>query len=93
MADNLIERARLTEKELEDLLGEDFSTAYSGHVAEYQTIADAQLAKALWTVVDAWAARSDTRVAGELRKMLVEAGVERPASDEKTPSVHRSDEA
>ena len=78
MPDNLIESARLTEKELEALLDVDFTTAYSGHVAEYQAIADAQLAKALWTVVDAWAARSDTRVAGELRNMLAEAGVERP---------------
>ena len=32
----------LTDEELEELLGEDFSTAYSGHVVEYRSIAKAQ---------------------------------------------------
>ena len=32
----------LTDEELEKLLGEDFRTAYSGHVAEYRSIAKAQ---------------------------------------------------
>ena len=70
---NLIDAARLTEAELDAV---DSEILFDGE--SMRPIADLQLAKALWTVVDAWAARSDTRVAGELRNMLAEAGVERP---------------
>jgi hypothetical protein len=33
----------ISDEEMEKLLGEDFSTAYSGHVNEYHIIAQAQL--------------------------------------------------
>ena len=32
----------LSDKQLEELLGEDFKTVYSGHVEEYRSIAKAQ---------------------------------------------------
>ncbi len=32
----------LSDEKLEELLGEDFKTAYSGHIAEYRSIAKAQ---------------------------------------------------
>ena len=32
----------MSDEQLEDLLGEDFKTAYSGHIKEYQAIAKAQ---------------------------------------------------
>ena len=32
----------LNDEELEELLGEDFATAYSGHVEEYRSVAKAQ---------------------------------------------------
>ena len=42
-----IEKGLMSDEELEKLLGEDFRTAYSGHVAEYQDIAQAQVQKIL----------------------------------------------
>ena len=36
---------RLTDKEIEELLGIEFSNSYSGHVAEYLAVRDAQLKK------------------------------------------------
>ena len=35
----------LSDEELQELLGVDFKTAYSGHIAEYQAVAQAQLKK------------------------------------------------
>ena len=42
----------MSDKELEELLGEDFSTAYSGHIAEYRKIAEISFKAGIKTVVD-----------------------------------------
>jgi len=40
-----IDELLLTDREMEKLLGEDFKTAYSRHIAEYHSIAKAQIEK------------------------------------------------
>ncbi len=96
MPDNLIERVRLTEREISALappvIREDEGCQYvTWREPTPKQIADAQLAKALWAVVDwlegwrytgggpspMWGTGWDLRRAmlGELRTMLTAAGI------------------
>lgn len=70
----LIELATLTgEDEAPDRLSTEMTIQEL-----FKAISTVARDKALWAVVDWWAARSDTKAASELRNMLTAAGIERP---------------
>jgi len=75
---DLVERARLTKDENQSVLRRLFGTTKEWEVSahyELDAIANAQLAKALWVVVD-WLEGED--VQDELIEHLDDAGLERP---------------